>query len=315
MKSEDSKSDRQDSTALVSEKSTTLTAPDPTEDNNLLVHKYFRGSGELAGFCKGTALVTELITIVIATHALLTGNSFFGKITPLVVVVMLFLSLVFRIWSKHIHGFAQKCRRLSIRHYSSGELIDDSIISSLESDAPWGAIWFSNYLPAKNFEEYYLNEKDPGSQKLQENYSHSAFFTWRILRLTSWMLISCSILFAIGGFIMIYSLVIEQTDIVRAVNLLDIVCSIVFGVLVFRTLESGVTNLMAYKSVKSIYSDLVKEKSVERIKDLCTDYDMELNGGPAVPTLLYFLMRKGLEKKWLIHRRQLAYDPKLLKSE
>ncbi|NOY92979.1 MAG: hypothetical protein GXP55_17485 [Deltaproteobacteria bacterium] len=269
-------------------------------------HHLFRGAAEVTKRLRQLALALELAAAVIAAWSGLSGAVLWGGWASLVMLLLMFLAMSLRAWSRSTHNYSERCRRLSITAFAYGDEIGAAVLSGLVVDAPPFAESFAARLPAKTLDEYYEPTAAAGRWRLQELYAHSSFYSWRLLNRAGWLFLSVGVLVALGGVIVIYGMALPSADSSMAGRFLDFVCSLVFVVLAFKAFDAAADAFVASRGARGVADVLVATRDSDRAEEQAAHYDMERVSGPTVPTRIYEMSRKRLQQEW--HERRRALD-------
>lgn len=266
------------------------------------IHARFRGASELVKVTRGLALLID------AGAATLACLSIFGVYksawVPLVLLFAAIASVACKSWASSVRGYAQRCRRLSLRAFCLDEDVDRVTESNTEVDAPWGYEWLAARVPAQSLTDYYEQTCPPGETRLRELYAHSAFYTWRLLRRHSKIAIGWAVLIFVFSFIIIYGIATEPPAAATRNAVLEALCTVVLVLLCVQAVERAIESLSSVGEAREIEERLLKKPVGKELDEIVDSYDIERAAGPDVPTTLYRLMRNGLQKQW--HERRKA---------
>lgn len=273
------------------------------------VHLLFRGASEVAKRFRAGSLFCELIAASISLWAILLKPSTAVEWLPLGILLLTFLGTCLRSYSLVANGFAQRCRRISLRAFCAGNDVDRLTISLLDDDAPPFVEKIANSLPAKSIEEYYEPTATVGRKRLAELYAHSAFYTWRLLRVQAWLTFIPAVLTLITCFVMIYRLAAVSTSQTDRQAVLEAVCTVVLLVVTAKGLQASWDSYCSFGEIRSIENALLRKNTVEALNDLVDSYDIERAGGAMPMTTLYKLLRACLSKEWHSRRKNFIHEP------
>lgn len=266
------------------------------------VHTRFRGASELSKLARLLALVVDCIAATLACLGI------FGALkspwVPLLIFILAVVSVAIRSFSATVRSFAHRCRRSSLRAFCSDADVDRITESNTAVDAPIGADWFAKRTPAQNLTEYYEPVCPPGEQRLRELYAHSAFYTWRLLRIYSRVASVWGVLVFALSFFVIYGLATNPPAPDTRDSVLEALCTVILVLLCIRAIETAVAANSSSNEARQIEEGLLKKPSGQALAEIADAYDIERAAGPDVPTSLYRAMRNGLQRQW--HERRLA---------
>lgn len=272
------------------------------------VHVLFRGSAELAKYLRLGALGCELVAALIAIDELFLG--FFGVILwrPVLALTLVAVAVFLREYSKEAERFAELCRSTSVRAFAKGAEVPFGQCSALRSDAPPFAAKLARRLVSTSLDNYYQPTVPPGTDRLRELYAHSAFYTWRLLRVTGWLYAALSLLVVGGAILFLYRLAAGEAMVAPRPVVLDTLLTVVIGVLGIRASVFSIGCFRSAGMARKVADALIEAPlPVERcLEELTYRYDFERNGGPAPPTAIYIILRGVLERDWIHRRRALS---------
>ena len=270
------------------------------------LHRLFRGTAELTKRLRQIALLLEIVAAGVAAWGTLAGSTLWGGWASLVMLLLLVGGTALRIWSRSTHAYAERCRRVSARAWALGQTIGASVHSSILSDTPVFAERLAGKLPAGSMTDYYEPTRDVGRDRLRELYAHSSFYSWRLLRRGGWIFMGVGVAIAIVGAVIVFGLALPSTTVSAADRILDVVCSLVFAVLLARSLDAAIAAFISAQATRAISRVLIEAPDQERVEELIGHYDMERMSGPMIPTFVYRLSRDRLQAEW--HERRKALD-------
>lgn len=279
---------------------------DPATPRTQTIHTLFRGSAEATKRLRQIAVLSELVAAGIASYGVLCGGVLWAGWASLVLLALMLVATALRIWSRGTHSYSERCRRVAARAFAQGRDVGAAVQSGLVADAPMLTRRLAQTLAAGTLKEYYEPTKPPGAARLQEMYAHSSFYSWRLLRVSGSIFLTVGLAVAILGVVIIYGLAVEQPAATTAGRVLDVVCSLVFVTLSAKAVDAGIAALVASRDARAVADSLIGTSDDEQISELASQYDMDRNGGPLVPTPIYRLWRTPLQKEW--HERGAALD-------
>lgn len=262
------------------------------------VHRIFRGSMETVKWLRFLALSTEVISASMAAWRILCPQLEWSGGASLALTTVIAIGVWLRILAKSACSFSERCRRVAIRAYGEGKDVSSVVAGSLTADAPITSEWFAKKLPTQTLQEYYESTIPPGNSQLRYLYAHSAFYTWRLLRVCWYIYLFGVVAFGFIGFLVIYWLAAEPSDPSTSGRVLDLVCSIVFVFLTAKAVIACVDAKQSSIECRRIESSLLAQKEGDNPRDLMLDYDVERASAIAIPTLIYIRMRDGLKREW-----------------
>src|SRR5262249_32350036 len=86
-------------------------------------------------------------------------------------------------------------------------------------------------------------------------------------------------------------------------HLLDALCTVFLVILFLRALESAVEAWVSSAEIRRIEQKLVEESTRKAQAETREGYNTEGAGAPDVPTILYYLMRRNLQRQWHVRRQ------------
>ena len=272
-------------------------------DNTAKVHLWFRGASEVTKMLRRAGLLCELGAAGAAIWTILAKPQDASLWLPLAILGLTFFGSVLRSYSALANGFAHRCRRISLRAFCAGKDVDGLTVSTLDDDAPPFVDRFASNLPAKLLEEYYEPTTLPGAARQAELYAHSAFYTWRLLRVQSIVMLIVALIGAAASVIVIYYLAAVPYAQVDRRAVLEVVCTVVLLVVTVKGFEASWDAFSSSSSIRSIENALLKKPKGEALKDLVDSYDIERAAGANPMTTIYDWWRDGLSKKWESRRK------------
>lgn len=273
----------------------------------LQVHLLFRGASEVAKILRSVAFGFEVIVAASSAYLIFAENDALEVWHPLVAFLALALARVIRVKSRDIDRFAEGCRRESARAFACGGTISPRRLSSLRSDAPWISIDMANKLPASTLEAYYEPTCPIGQSRLREMYASSAFHTWHLARLWYRCLVVGLALLTCFSVVALYMVASTDGELVERAQMIEALFSFVLLFLWLELAEAVYAAWGTYRSVRPIGEDLLSPSLTtdNELRGLVHDYDFERTGGTSIPTFLYSLDRKRLEREWAECRLEL----------
>lgn len=270
------------------------------------VHRTFLGATELVKKLRVMALMTEIASALIAGWRIIRPELDWPGWASMGLTSVIAIGIVLRIWSKSIGAFAERCRRIVIRAYGEGKDISFAMTTSLTSDAPILAEEQSKKLPTQTLQEYYESMIAPGNSRLRELYTHSAFYSWRLLRVCWRIYLAGAISFGTIGFLVIYGLAAASNQPSTSGRILDLVCSTIFVFLTAKAVIACVDSKQSSAECRRIQEALLTQTADEDPRGLMLDYDVERASGVTIPTTVYRKMRNRLQAEWHAIRQELA---------
>lgn len=274
--------------------------------NTAKVHLWFRGASEVTKSLRRGSLLCELGAAGVSLWAILGKPPDSAAGLPLAILGIAFVGTFLRAYSGAANGFAQRCRRISLRAFCTGEEVDTLTVSILDDEAPPFVERLAAKLPAKSLEEYYEPTTAPGEARQRELYAHSAFYTWRLLRVQGWGIFAFSLLALISCGVLIYHLAAEPTAQGDRKAILEAVCTVVLLVVTMKGFEASWDCYQTVTAVRAIENRLLEKPKGGVLKDLIDSYDLERAAGPNPMTIIYTLWRNRLASKWTERRKNLT---------
>jgi hypothetical protein len=272
-------------------------------ENTARVHILFRGASQVTRRLRQGALACELTAGTIAMVSILSKPQDPAAWLPLLIVGLTFGGTGLRAFSSSANGFAQRCRRISLRAFCAGRDVDLRTVEHLDDDAPAFVDFASRKLLERSVQGYCEPTTPPGAARQAELYAHSAFFTWRLLRLQAWLLFAIAAIVLLVCGVLIYSLAgLPNVEIDRHAAL-EAVCTVVLMVICLKAFEAGWESFTSYREIRSIESALLDRPGGEALKDLTDSYDIERAAGASPMTFLYECCRRRLSAKWTERRK------------
>lgn len=271
------------------------------------VHRLFRGADEVAKYYRAIALFTEITAAVLAACGGLWPKYALDGWNPLVLLILLVLATALRIAARSAGAFAGRARRLSLEAFALGTDLNPLLASNLSSDAPVLSEWLAERLPAKTMEEYYRPTFRVGRERLRELYAHSAFYSWQLLRSFGKILFLATLASLALGAALLYWLALDAETIDQRDQMLNIVMSIVFSVVILKLINATIDSYFSSSSAKTVADGLlrVEASDAEHADDLIVSYNIGRSTGAAVPTWLYKMKRERLDNEWAERRQAL----------
>jgi hypothetical protein len=274
------------------------------------VHDLFRGAAEVSKAARLVAFLFELVAVAIALEGIFSENSSIKAWRPLLAFGLTFASWLLREYASHASNFADQCRRAAMRAYATESVIARSRSSEFRSDAPLFAAKLAKLLPAKTLNDYYEPKFPPGEDRLRELYAHSAFYTWRILRVSASFYSLASAALFVTAVVVLYQLVIDgpltdpDVSTVARHQVLEALFSIVLGIVGLRGLAVSLASILGTIAMRKVADALIRTPlpAAADLDEWTESYDFERAGAPSPPTALYWLMRDKLAADWH-HRR------------
>ena len=278
---------------------------EPNLANAEEIHCCFLAFNERGKRLRGFALVGDILAVALSIPGLVTLAS-----RPILVLALAISGVLFRLRADRLAGNAQVWRRLSIRALAHGVDVDPATKSRTLADVPVSLRSGQRAARFKPLRTYYQPTLPPGS-RLREVYAHSAFYTYRLLAMESWIAITFSIIVLAGGFAYVYELALDTTtNTVTREHALDAICSTVLVVFALRALEVGVTARGFSADARVLCDELLSPSAVqsEIASDAAREYDLLRTQIPEVPTWLYSLTNARLADAWDRRREALTSD-------
>jgi hypothetical protein len=275
-------------------------------NNTERVHLLFRGGAEVTKALRFGALVCELGAAAIAVVVILVKPKDPSAWLPLCILGITFVGTALRSYSSVAKGFSQRCRRISLRAFCKQEDLDHRLAAMMEDDSPLGVDLLARRLPAQNLNEYYEPTMPPGGLRYAELYAHSAFYTWRQLRIQSWVtFIVPSIVIALCT-VMVYRLAAQPGLPVDRHAVLEAVCTVVLLVIGAKGLEAWWETYTSYRDIRPIETALLLIPQGDELLETIDAYDIERAAGAQPWTLIYRIRRDRLAALW--HQRRKAFE-------
>lgn len=268
------------------------------------VHLYFRGSSEVSKWAKTTALFLDLFSGAIAIAGIFGSLKYFW--VPLFILGSAVLSSALRSYANNIRSYSQRARRTSLRAFCLEIEIDPLTASNFSIESPVLAEWFASKLPAQSMNDYYEPVSPKGEIRLRELYAHSAFYTWRLLRISSFLAFIWSSIVFVGSFVVIYYLADAPRNIETTKGILESLSTVALVILCVRGVEYATTANLSAKEVRSIEESLQKKPHGRSLIELADSYEIERASGPDVPTIIYYFLRNKLQKQWFERRKTIV---------
>lgn len=221
------------------------------------VHRLFRGASEVAKTFRNLALTSDLVAAAIALISIILKPKDSAVWLPFTILLLSILGSALRAYSSTANGFAQRCRRISLRAYCVGKDVDHQTLTLLEDDTPAFVEMSVKRLPAKSIDEYYEPTTLPGQMRRTELYAHSAYYTWHLLRLQAWIIFSIASLVFLGCSILIFHLAADQTVQLVRQSVLEAICTVVLIVFGVKALEAWWQAYSSYREVWLIETELI----------------------------------------------------------
>lgn len=266
------------------------------------VHSLFRGAAEFAKSLRFYALLMELAAAVISLVGILGPANLKSPWLPLLLLGLTALSTVLRAAAGQFGAYSHRCRKISLRAFSFGREVDHLTVLLLDDDAPPLVDRFVSKLPAQSLDDYYEPTCPPGESRLAELYAHSAFYTWRLLRVYGFLLGALGIVVFVGSSAVIYWLASDAASSADRKSVLEAICTVILVLLSVRALDMAWSALSSSWSVRSIENTLLTVPRGEALTDLVDSYDIETARAPSPPTIIYRLRRNSLASKWYARR-------------
>jgi len=269
------------------------------------VHATFRGATEFVKLLRIIALGMDFVAAALAGIAIFSDPQRKSGWYSLWILILAVVSVVLRAYSGQSDSFAQRCRKTALRAFALGKDVDAITEALLDDETPPLIGLLAKWLPAKSLDDYYEPVSPPGIARLRELYAHSAFYTWRLLRIFAVLTGLVGVAVFVGSGIFIYALAMNTTIAATSRQaVLETISTVVLLVFSIRALETAWKAVVSYRSVHQIENELLKKPEGQSLLDLVDSYDMERAAGPNPPTTLYVLRRGTLQQKW--HRRREA---------
>jgi hypothetical protein len=273
------------------------------------VHDYFRGASELSKYLDCVALLLDAGAAVAALLALFSADKWHWL--PFTTLLLAVLGVVLRAYASEARGFAQQCRKISLRAFSMGHDVDVRTTSDLEvSSFALGNV-IGGLLPAKGLDEYYEPTKPVGYERLRELCAHSAFYTWRIMNVYAVVLVVLGAVAFGACWALLYWLAADATKPAgERITILEALCSVLFVIFTVRLLENAWHAWCAASGAKVIENALLAEgNTTESVVNLAHAYDIERAASLDPPTAIYLMMQDGLKTQWHSRRETLTTIP------
>jgi len=274
--------------------------------NTEKVHQLFRGASEVTKTLRLGALACDVLAAVIA---ILVKPKDPSAWLPLAVLAIAILASGLRAYSSAALGFSQRCRRISLRAYCLGIDVDQQTVSLLDDDAPPFVDQMTKSLRAKTMNEYYEPDPgiSPGPQRQNELYAHSAFFTWRLLRVQAIVFLVIGLLILVACAVLIYNLAASTTVTTDRHAWLEAVCTVILISFCVRSFEASWDAYSSYSEIRSIENALLAAPTGDALKDLVDSYDIERAAGANPMTLIYRFYGNKLAEKWRERRKTFPF--------
>jgi hypothetical protein len=268
------------------------------------VHDLFRGAAELSKCIHRVASIGELVGGGLAINALALSGSNSSGWQPLIAFMIVVATQCLRQYADGIKTYGERCRRTSLFAFATGARIPVPVASELKNDAPPGAIGHAERLPAQSMIMYYEPSTPPGEERMRELYAHSAYYSWRLLRSTSQVYLSISVIVLIVTLVVMYGLAMTTEPTVPRGKVLDALFSVVLGIISVRLIAMSLACARSATLSREVANKLIEEPlpTDHRLREIVYEYDLDRLGAPAPPTVLYNVMRRSLQRHW-DHRR------------
>ncbi len=267
------------------------------------VHLYFRGAAEVARKLRQASLLCELGAAGVALYTILAKPTTTAVWLPAGILGLTLFGTVLRSYSSKANGFSHRCRRISLRAFCEGKNVDTLTVSTLDDDTPPMVEWLANSMPAKGLEEYYEPTMPHGTKRLVELYAHSAFYTWRLLRIQAIATFLIGLAVLIGCVAVIYHLAVEPTVQTDRKAVLEAICTVVLLVVTAKAFHASWEAYSSYEQVRAIENALLNQPSGETLIDLIDSYEIERAAGANPSGWIYRLRRRVLSAKWNERRK------------
>jgi hypothetical protein len=274
--------------------------------NTEKVHQWFRGASEVTKRLRRGSTACELGAAGISLWTVLAKPVDAAAWLPFGILGLTFLGTFLRAYSGVANGFAQRCRRISLRAFCVSREVDDLTVATLDDDAPPFVESLASQLPAKTMEQYYEPTAPPGPARQAELYAHSAFYTWRLLRIQAVFLLVVGVLVFAASGVVVYCLAASPDTKTDRRAVLEAVCTVVLLVVAVKACEASWEAFAASSSIRAIENDLLEKPKGEALKDLIDSYDIERAAGPSPSTFFYNRCRNTLAKKWEDRRKTIV---------
>lgn len=271
--------------------------------NTEKVHALFRGASEVRRFLQCLAVISDICAAGIGLFGIFAKPTDTGAWLPLLLLTFAALGSFLRAYSSAANSFAQRCRRISLRAFCNGNEVDTRTVSYLDDDSPPFVEAALQILTTKTLDEYYEPTTPPGPAREAELYAHSAFFTWRLLRAQSILLLILGLSILAGCGLMVYQLAASLQLSLDRHSLLESICTIILLAFSMRSLEASWDAHTSSNATRSIENALLELPSGTLLRDLTDSYDLERAAGANPMTLIYRALANHLSAKWRGRRR------------
>ena len=272
-------------------------------DSTERVHLLFRGAAEVTKSLRRGALCCDSLTAGISLYAVLGKPPDSSAWLPLGILVVALVGMALRAYSSVANGFAQRCRRISIQAFCKGHAVDPVTVSFLDDDAPPFVEKATSHLRAKSMLEYYDPTTPAGPLRTAELYAHSAFFTWRLLRMQAWIAFTVAAAVTIACYVVTYHLAAASGTTTDRRAILEAISTIVLLTVAARGFEASWAAFTSCREIRSIEKEMLKTPWGEGLEDLVDSYDIERSAGPSTSGVLYQWRCDTLAADWNDRRK------------
>jgi hypothetical protein len=262
------------------------------------VHLLFRGAAEVTKSLRRGALCCDFLTAGISLYAVLGKPPDSAARLPFGILVVAVVGMLLRAYSSVANGFAQRCRRISIQAFCKGRTVNPVTVSFLDDDAPPLVEKATSHLRAKSISEYYDPTTPTGPLRTAELYAHSAFFTWRLLRMQAWVTFTVATVVTIACGVLTYHLAAISGTTTDRRAILEAISTIFLLTVAAKGFEASWAAFMSCREIRSIENEMLKTPRGEGLEDLVDSYDIERAAGPNTSGVLYHWCCDTLTAKW-----------------
>jgi hypothetical protein len=262
------------------------------------VHVLFRGAAEVTKSLRRGALCCDSLTTGISLYTVLAKPADSSAWLPLGILVIALVGMALRAYSSVANGFAQRCRRISIKAFCMGREVSPVIVSFLDDEAPPFVEMATSHLRAKSMLEYYDPTTPVGPLRMAELYAHSAFFTWRLLRMQAWITVTVAAALTVACAFVTYHLAAVSGTTSDRRGILEAISTIVLLTVAAKGFEASWAAYTSCREIRSIENEILKTPQGEGLEDLVDSYDIERAAGPSTSGVLYHWRCRTLAAKW-----------------
>jgi hypothetical protein len=267
-------------------------------DSTERVHLLFRGAAEVTKLLRLGALCCDFVAAGISLYAVLGKPKDASAWLPLGILLFAIAGAILRAHSSAANSFAQRCRRISLQAFCKGCEVTPVTVSLLDDVAPLFVEKATSHLRAKSMREYYAPTIPSGPLRQAELYAHSAFFTWRLLRIQAWAAFAIAAVVTTACAVLIYHLAAVPETATNRRPILEAVSTIVLLSVGVKGFEAWGAAFSSYKEIRGIETAMLKRPRGEELEDLVDSYDIERAAGPSTSGFLYNRYRATLAAKW-----------------